>query len=85
MKYNVVDETGWYLNISGTSPQRSNRGPGVLTTTNPFYFQGKWAERKEDRYFLHRRIRDRLPDAGCVVAISFPAVRCDSGTARDRP
>ncbi len=53
VKYNVVDETGWYLNISGTSPAKIQSRPGVLTTTNPFYFQGKWAERKEDRYFLH--------------------------------
>ena len=63
--YNVVDETGRYLNISGTSPAKIQARPGILTTNNPFYFQGKWAERKEDRYFLHDGfVTDcKMPDA----------------------
>jgi len=50
--YNVVDEIGWYLNISGPWPAEIQTRPGLLTTTNPFYFQGKWAERNHDRYYL---------------------------------
>lgn len=52
-KYNVNDETGIFWEVSGTSPAKIIARPGLLTTNDPFYFQGKWAERKEDRYVLH--------------------------------
>jgi LPS-assembly protein len=51
--YNYNDETGIFYNIRGTSPPKIVARPGLLTTTNPFYFEGAWAERKEDRYILH--------------------------------
>ncbi len=52
-KYNVNDETGIFWDVRGTSPAKIVARPGLLTTNNPFYFEGKWAEKKEDRYILH--------------------------------
>ncbi len=52
-KYNIRTETGIFYDVNGTSPAKIIARPGLLTTNNPFYFQGKWAERKEDRYVLH--------------------------------
>lgn len=52
-KYNVDDETGEFYAVRGTSPAKIQARPGILTTSNPFYFQGEWAQRLEDRYVLH--------------------------------
>jgi LPS-assembly protein len=52
-EYNTVEETGKYYNVRGSAPAKIEARPGVLTTTNPFSFQGKWAERLRDRYILH--------------------------------
>ena len=27
--------------------------PGLLTTNNPFYFEGKWGERRDGKYIIH--------------------------------
>ena len=51
--YNLDTETGMFYDVSGIFPTKIISRPGFLTTTNPFYFEGKWAERKEDRYILH--------------------------------
>jgi LPS-assembly protein len=51
--YNVNDETGKFYNVSGSAPSRIEARPGLLTTQNPFYFEGRWAERLTDRYVLH--------------------------------
>lgn len=52
-EYNVDSETGKFYDVSGSANVRINARPGLLTTQNPFYFQGKWAERLKDRYILH--------------------------------
>jgi LPS-assembly protein len=52
-EYNIDDETGKFYDVSGTSPAKIDSRPGLLTTTNPFYFEGVWAERIEDKYVLH--------------------------------
>ena len=52
-KYNVNDQTGVFWEVSGTAPAKIIARPGLLTTTNPFYFEGKWAERNEERYVVH--------------------------------
>ncbi|MBI3679787.1 MAG: LPS-assembly protein LptD [Acidobacteria bacterium] len=52
-EYNVTDETGTFYNVKGTAPGKINPRPGLLTTTNPFSFQGEWAERLKDRYILY--------------------------------
>ncbi|MEQ1947643.1 MAG: LPS assembly protein LptD [Bryobacteraceae bacterium] len=52
-EYNVETETGKFYEVSGSATARVNARPGLLTTQNPFYFQGNWAERLKDHYILH--------------------------------
>lgn len=47
------DETGKFYDVSGSAPFRVDTRPGLLTTTNPFYFQAKWAEKIQGKYILH--------------------------------
>ncbi|MBV9266567.1 MAG: LPS-assembly protein LptD, partial [Acidobacteriaceae bacterium] len=51
--YNIKTHEGKFYNVEGTSPAKVMTSPGVLTTTNPFYFHAEWAERINDRYILH--------------------------------
>ena len=51
--YNTQEETGTFYEVSGTAPSRIEARPGLLTTTNPFYFQGKWAERRDGHYLIY--------------------------------
>lgn len=52
-EYNTERETGKFYNVKGTAPARVDPRPGVLTSDNPFYFEGKWGERIGNRYVLH--------------------------------
>jgi LPS-assembly protein len=52
-EYNIRTEEGKFYAINGTSPSKILTSPGVLTTTNPFYFQAAWADRIKNRYVLH--------------------------------
>jgi LPS-assembly protein len=51
--YNIDTEQGKFYEVRGTAPAKIEAKPGVLTTSNPFYFEGKWAERTEDKYILY--------------------------------
>ena len=51
--YDVKTETGKFYEVSGTIPATIQARPGVLTSDNPFQFEGKWAERIETRYILY--------------------------------
>ncbi|MEK7406192.1 MAG: LPS assembly protein LptD, partial [Acidobacteriota bacterium] len=55
VEYNLRQETGKFYNVRGSvpAPAAVEVRPGVLTTTNPYYFEGRWAERLKDRYILH--------------------------------
>jgi LPS-assembly protein len=53
VEYNVEQHTGRFYNVRGQSPAKIEARPGVLTTANPFYFEGDWAERIQDRYIVH--------------------------------
>jgi LPS-assembly protein len=53
MVYNLDDETGKFYDVRGTSPSKIESRPGLLTTSNPFYFEGAWAERIHEKYILH--------------------------------
>ncbi len=53
LEYNVDAETGKFYEASGSAPPQIQARPGMLTTQNPFYFQGRWAERLEDHYVLY--------------------------------
>jgi LPS-assembly protein len=52
-EYNIEEQTGKFYTVSGSAPSRIQARPGLLSTQNPFYFQGKWAERLKDHYILH--------------------------------
>jgi LPS-assembly protein len=52
-EYNTHSETGKFYDVRGSSPAKIDARPGLLTTSNPFYFAGRWAEKLEDRYVLH--------------------------------
>ena len=51
--YNIKTQEGKFYGVNGTAPAKVITSPGVLTTSNPFYFQAQWAERIKDRYILH--------------------------------
>lgn len=52
-EYDVIEETGKFYVVSGVVPAAIQTRPGILPSDNPFIFEGKWAEKVEDRYFLH--------------------------------
>ena len=52
-QYNTENETGKFYQIHGTSPSKVQARPGLLLTSNPFYFEGEWAERIQEKYILH--------------------------------
>ena len=52
-EYNIDEETGKFYTVSGSATPRIQARPGFLTTSNPYYFEGKWAERLKDHYILH--------------------------------
>jgi len=53
LTYNVNTETGIFYNVKGTSEPTIISRPGLLTTNNPFYFEGKWGERRDGKYIIH--------------------------------
>ncbi len=53
LEYNVAKERGKFYDVRGMAPVEMSPRPGILTTDNPFYFQGQWAERIGTRYILH--------------------------------
>ena len=52
-EYNLDDEAGKFWDVHGEANLQINPRPRMLSTTSPFYFQGKWAERLKDQYILH--------------------------------
>ena len=53
VEYNTETETGKFFNVRGWSRTRVEARPGVLTSYNPLYFEGEWAERLPEKYILH--------------------------------
>ena len=53
VEYNLREETGKFYEVRGSAPAKVQARQGVLTTSNPFSFQGKWAERIKNSYILH--------------------------------
>jgi LPS-assembly protein len=53
LDYDMNKETGTFYKVTGSIPGKIDTRPGILTTGNPFLFQGDWAERIEGRYLLH--------------------------------
>lgn len=52
-EYNLDDETGKFYIVKGSSPVKIEARPGILTTQNPFSFEGEWAEKDKEHYILH--------------------------------
>lgn len=52
--YNIKTQEGTFYGVNGTAPAKIITSPGELTTSNPFYFEAKWAQRIKDRYILHQ-------------------------------
>lgn len=52
-EYDTVKEVGKFYEVSGSVPAVVQARPGILPSSNPFIFKGKWAEKVEDRYFLY--------------------------------
>lgn len=53
LEYNTKTEAGKFYDVRGTTSPRIDTRPGMLTSINPYYFQGKWAERVEGHYILY--------------------------------
>ena len=53
LDYNTDSQTGKFYKVHGQTQPRINAKPGMLTTTNPFYFEGDWAERIGEKYIVH--------------------------------
>jgi len=51
--YDTQDDTGKFYVVRGKGQPRIDARPGVLSTGEPFYFQGEWAERLGTKYILH--------------------------------
>jgi len=52
-EYELREESGRFFGVRGTAPAPQVIRPGVLPTTNPYYFEGRWAERFRGRYLLY--------------------------------
>ena len=52
-QYNMEDETGKFYAPKGQAPARIEARRGVLASSNPFIFEGNWAEKIRDRYILY--------------------------------
>jgi len=53
LEYNTEDEKGKFYDVRGETRSKIITKPGVLTTNQPFHFEGQWAERLGERYILH--------------------------------
>ena len=54
VEYNADTHKGVFHHPRGYSKTKVVARPGVLTTQQPFYFEGEYAEKLEDRYILHK-------------------------------
>jgi LPS-assembly protein len=52
-EYNMDTERGTCYRVKGYTKTKIVARPGVLTTQEPFYFEGAYAEKIEDKYLLH--------------------------------
>ena len=52
-EYNYETLVGTFHHVRGYTKTKVIARPGLLTTTQPFYFEGDWAEKIEDKYLLH--------------------------------
>jgi LPS-assembly protein len=60
--YNTETETGKFTKVRGYMKTKIDSKPGNLTSDNPFYFEGEWADRLHEKYVLHNGFV-----TGCVL------------------
>jgi len=53
VEYYLDDDNGTFYHVKGSAASTIQARPGLNTTTNPFYFEGDWMERKDDTYIVH--------------------------------
>ncbi len=53
LTYNTEEKTGKFYDVIGETRPHIVAKPGILTTNNPFHFEGEWAERIGMKYVLH--------------------------------
>ena len=53
LTYDTDEKTGRFYDVIGETRPHIVAKPGVLTTDNPFHFEGEWAERLGTKYILH--------------------------------
>ena len=53
LEYNTQEVRGKFYNVRGETHPRIASHPGMLTTTAPFHFEGRWAERIGDKYIVY--------------------------------
>lgn len=54
IEYNLKDGDGSFYRVRGAVYGKIDYRPGILRTENPFFFQGDWAEKLQQRYILHK-------------------------------
>ncbi len=52
-QYYLDEDNGDFYNVKGSAASTIQARPGLNTTSNPFYFEGQWLERKDDTYIVH--------------------------------
>jgi LPS-assembly protein len=61
-EYNTETESGKFYQVRGYMKTKIDSKPGNLTSDNPFYFEGEWAERVHEKYILYNGFV-----TGCVM------------------
>ena len=53
VEYYTDEQTGKFYDVVGSAVTRVETRAGVLSSSSPFHFEGKWAERLGDKYILY--------------------------------
>jgi LPS-assembly protein len=53
LEYDTEEKKGKFYDVIGEATPQIVAKPGMLTTSNPFHFEGKWAERIGEKYILY--------------------------------
>ncbi|MGD0014694.1 MAG: LPS assembly protein LptD, partial [Bryobacteraceae bacterium] len=53
VEYNLAEETGKFYQVRGSAPLALPVRPHLLSSSSPFHFEGKWAERLKEKYLVH--------------------------------
>jgi LPS-assembly protein len=85
-EYNTVTRHGTFHHVQGYTKTKVVARPGLLTTQEPFYFEGESAEKFEDRYVIYNGIITdcHIPNPWWTLhSKSFTIVPEDHATTRN--